>query len=134
MHLSNLKAEYFHSISAKTLRCYNGVGNVEKIIVECLEVTNLLNNNTRKYFDDSKYCLKMVADDFVSRSCGIPHLVHQANVTGALIGEINNTCTDTTIATFCLCSTDECNKGITFTSSFLIYALVLVCYLDINQL
>ena len=129
-----MKDQFFYSILASSLRCYNGIGDVDKTIVECLEVTNLLNNNTRKYFDDSKYCLKMVTEDFVTRSCGIPHLVQQANVTGALIGEINNTCTDTTIATFCLCSTDECNKGITFTSSFLIYALVLVCYLDINQL
>ena len=114
------------------MRCYNGVGDVEKIIVECLEVTNLLNNNTRKYFDESKYCLKMITEDFVTRSCGVPQLVQQANVTGDLIGDINNTCTDTTIATFCLCNTDECNKGNRISSSFVIYVLVSVR--SLNQL
>ena len=53
----------------------------------------------------------MVAENFVTRSCGIPHLVQQASVTGFLIGEINNTFTYTAIATYCLCNTDECNKG-----------------------
>ena len=128
----NFKDQYFYSILVRSLRCYNGVGDVEKIIVECLEVTNLLNNNTRKYFDDSKYCLKIITEEFVTRSCGIPHLVQQANVTGALIGEINNTCTDTTIAKFCLCNTDECNNGNRITSSFVIYALVLIR--SLNQL
>ena len=72
-------------------------------------MTDLLNDNAERNFDSSKYCLKMVVDDSVTRSCGVPYLLQQANATGALVRMVNSTCTDTGIATFCLCTKDKCN-------------------------
>ena len=122
------KSNILHFVIVLSLKCYNGIGEAKKAVVECSEVKDLLNNNTEQEYNESRYCLKMMVGNFVTRSCGVPYLVKQANATGAVLGGENNTCQDVGISIFCLCNTDECNAGKPVNGpTFFLAVMILVC-------